>query len=94
MANMKVRFQFRLRTILVLTALIGWGIVAVPYWWPICANWLYYDRANKRAAEIWSAQAREFWGDGPVYGPDAAERAKIDALSAKVEKLRKGESAD
>jgi len=26
------RFQFRLLTIFALTALVGWGIVAVPYW--------------------------------------------------------------
>ena len=94
MVGMNLRFQFRLRTILLFTALIGWGIVAVPYWWPRCANWLYYDRANKRAAEIRRAQAREFWGDGPVYGPNAAQRAKLDAFSAEVERIRTGESAD
>jgi hypothetical protein len=31
-AMRRPRFQFRLWMIFALTALVGWGIVAVPYW--------------------------------------------------------------
>ncbi len=66
MAGVKIRLQYRLRTILLLTALVGWGVVALPYWGPICAGWfewLCYYRANKRAAAIREARDKEFWGD-------------------------------
>ncbi|HUY91180.1 MAG TPA: hypothetical protein VMV10_20750 [Pirellulales bacterium] len=85
---MKFRLQFRLRSLLVLTALIGWGMVALPFWWPICAGWcksIYYYRENK----IREARDKEFWSENP-YLPSAKERTEINALSAEIERTRRG----
>jgi hypothetical protein len=55
------RFQFRLWPIFALTALVGWGIVALPYWYETIHDG-YFHWKWERGREEREKQIIEEWG--------------------------------